>query len=106
MLEANARRRRHPAPFECAECKKTFTAIFSFKREFSPVFCNSNSMMGHLLGHMQEHTGERPYQCSIPGCSQRFYNSSDCKRHEKSKKRHKDLLVPESITPVDRSPST
>ncbi|KAI9570604.1 hypothetical protein HD554DRAFT_2037438 [Boletus coccyginus] len=73
MLEANSRRRRHPAQFVCEDCQQTFTALFSLKR------------------HAQSHTGEKPFACSIRGCSQRFYNSSDCKRHEKSKKRHKDL---------------
>lgn len=33
MLEANSRRRRHPAQFECPECNQTFTALFSLKRE-------------------------------------------------------------------------
>lgn len=33
MLEANSRRRRHPAQFECEDCKQTFTALFSLKRE-------------------------------------------------------------------------
>ncbi|KAH0833193.1 hypothetical protein J3R83DRAFT_12222 [Lanmaoa asiatica] len=75
MLEANSRRRRHPPQFECPKCKQTFTALFSLKR------------------HGQSHTGERPFACCIPGCTQRFFNSSDCKRHEKSKKRHKDLLM-------------
>ncbi|KIJ66853.1 hypothetical protein HYDPIDRAFT_166311 [Hydnomerulius pinastri MD-312] len=74
MLDANSRRRRHPASFECDECQQTFTALFSLKR------------------HQQSHTGERPYKCSIPGCEQAFFNSSDCKRHEKSKKRHKEVL--------------
>ncbi|KAF8558137.1 hypothetical protein OG21DRAFT_1405728, partial [Imleria badia] len=73
MLEANSRRRRHPAQFQCTDCNQTFTALFSLKR------------------HMQSHSGEKPFACRIPGCAQTFYNSSDCKRHEKSKKRHKDL---------------
>ena len=34
MLEANGRRRRHPAQFECEACKQTFTALFSLKRKF------------------------------------------------------------------------
>ena len=33
MLEANGRRRRHPAQFVCPDCKQTFTALFSLKRE-------------------------------------------------------------------------
>ncbi|KAH7884333.1 hypothetical protein F5I97DRAFT_1440897 [Phlebopus sp. FC_14] len=74
MLDANSRRRRHPASFECELCHQTFTAQFSLRR------------------HQQSHTGERPFECSIPGCGQRFFNSSDCKRHEKSRKRHKDLF--------------
>ncbi|KAG8213132.1 hypothetical protein J3R82DRAFT_11536 [Butyriboletus roseoflavus] len=37
MLEANSRRRRHPAQFECPECGQTFTALFSLKREFPRI---------------------------------------------------------------------
>ncbi|KAF8122651.1 hypothetical protein EV363DRAFT_1182123 [Boletus edulis] len=75
MLEANDWHRQHPAKFECEDCKQTFTAQFSLRR------------------HQQSHTGERPFACGISGCTQRFYNSSDCKRHEKSRKRHKHLVM-------------
>ena len=37
MLEANSRRRRHPAQFECEDCKQMFTALFSLKREFPRI---------------------------------------------------------------------
>ncbi|KAI6107958.1 hypothetical protein F5141DRAFT_88542 [Pisolithus sp. B1] len=74
MLQANERRRKHEAQFRCEECHQTFTAQFSLKR------------------HRQSHTGERRFKCSIPGCDQSFFNNSDCKRHEKSKKRHPNLF--------------
>jgi hypothetical protein len=93
MLEANGRRRRHPAQFECEDCKQTFTALFSLKREFSCIFPRGFNLSTPHPGHAQSHTGTRPYPCGIPGCTQRFFNSSDCKRHEKSQKRHKDLVM-------------
>lgn len=37
MLEANSRRRRHPAQFGCPDCGQTFTAQFSLKREFPRI---------------------------------------------------------------------
>ncbi|KAI6024979.1 hypothetical protein PISMIDRAFT_673248 [Pisolithus microcarpus 441] len=74
MLHANERRRKHEAQFSCGECQQTFTAQFSLKR------------------HQQSHTGERRFKCGIPGCTQTFFNNSDCKRHEKSKKRHPNLV--------------
>lgn len=74
MLQANERRRKHEPQFRCDECQQTFTAQFSLKR------------------HRQSHTGERRFMCKIPGCGQTFYNNSDCKRHEKSKKRHPGLV--------------
>lgn len=78
MLEANQRRRRHEATYRCDECRQTFTAVFSLKR------------------HMQSHTGVRPFVCGIPGCSQAFFNQSDCRRHERSRKRHKGLPFSDS----------
>jgi hypothetical protein len=78
MLDANQRRRRHEATHRCEECGQTFTAVFSLKR------------------HMQSHTGVRPFVCGIPGCSQAFFNQSDCRRHERSRKRHKGLPFPDS----------
>lgn len=78
MLDANQRRRRHEATHRCDECGQTFTAVFSLKR------------------HMQSHTGVRPFVCNIPGCNQAFFNQSDCKRHERSRKRHKGLPFSDS----------
>lgn len=78
MLDANQRRRRHEATHVCDECGQTFTAVFSLKR------------------HIQSHTGVRPFVCSIPGCTQAFFNQSDCRRHERSRKRHKGLPFPGS----------
>lgn len=81
MLEANQKRRRHEATHVCKECGQTFTAIFSLKR------------------HVQSHSGVRPFVCSIPGCDQAFFNQSDCKRHERSKKRHQGLPYTHSVSP-------
>lgn len=42
MLDANARRRVHPAQFQCSECGQQFTAQFSLKRESQTTpFCSA-----------------------------------------------------------------
>ncbi|KAH7930205.1 hypothetical protein BV22DRAFT_1001164 [Leucogyrophana mollusca] len=74
MRLANESRRRNPAQHSCDSCGQTFTTVFSLSR------------------HKQSHTGEKPYKCSKPGCNQAFFNNSDCKRHEKSLRKHKHLL--------------
>lgn len=74
VRQANERRRVHEAQFKCDECQQTFTTPFALNR------------------HQLSHTGERRFICRIPECNQRFFNSSDCKRHEKSKKRHAHLI--------------
>ncbi|KAI6121853.1 hypothetical protein F5141DRAFT_1061459 [Pisolithus sp. B1] len=74
VRQANERRRVHEAQFKCDECQQTFTTPFALNR------------------HQLSHTGERRFICRIPGCNQRFFNDSDCKRHEKSKKRHAHLI--------------
>lgn len=56
------------------ECQQTLTTPFALNR------------------HQLSHTGERRSNCKIPGCNQRFFNNSDCKRHEKSKKGHAHLI--------------
>ncbi|KAG1840732.1 hypothetical protein DFJ58DRAFT_732778 [Suillus subalutaceus] len=78
MLDANQRRRRHEATHMCEECGQTFTAVFSLKR------------------HRQSHTGVKPFACNVPGCNQAFFNQSDCRRHERSRKRHKGLPFSDS----------
>ena len=48
MLEANSRRRRHPAQFECEDCKQTFTALFSLKREFPCILLRGFNLLRHI----------------------------------------------------------
>ncbi|KAG1728996.1 hypothetical protein EDB19DRAFT_1642202, partial [Suillus lakei] len=72
-LEAIRRCRLAEATYRCDECGETFRAIFSLK-------C-----------HMQSHIGMRPFVCNVPGCDQAFFNQSDCRRHERNKRRHKGL---------------
>lgn len=98
MLEANQKRRRHEATHICSECGQTFTAIFSLKRKFYPPNCYGGGAQMYAIGHMQSHSGVRPFVCGIPGCDQAFFNQSDCKRHEKSKKRHKGLPYTLSVS--------
>ena len=58
MLEANARRRRHPAQFKCEYCPQSFTALFSLKREFPcPLLRTSNSMTPYARPHAITHWG-------------------------------------------------
>ncbi|KAI6125087.1 hypothetical protein EDD16DRAFT_1703427 [Pisolithus croceorrhizus] len=92
MLQANERRRKHEAQFKCDECHQTFTAQFSLKRgsAIGPWFVVRSA--NAPPGHQHSHTGERRFKCSIPGCGQSFFNNSDCKRHEKSKKRHPNFF--------------
>lgn len=60
--EADVRRTRKPATFQCTLCPKRFTRAYN------------------LRSHLRVHTDQRPFCCSI--CGKTFVRQHDCKRHE------------------------
>lgn len=55
-----------PKTFICSICRRRFT-----RRAI-------------LKNHKRSHTGEKPFCCSVPGCSQTFAQRSEKTRHEKA----------------------
>ncbi|KAI9503150.1 hypothetical protein BX070DRAFT_183478, partial [Coemansia spiralis] len=51
--------------YQCEECLKYFTRPSS------------------LTTHIYTHTGEKPHECSFPGCSKKFSVLSNLRRHMK-----------------------
>ena len=77
-------------PFRCEFCHKHFSLDFN------------------LRTHLRTHTGEKPYQCTFPGCMKRFTQSSNLTAHEKTHSMHEGTPVPRISRSyqLDRQPIT
>ncbi|KAI9271699.1 hypothetical protein BDA99DRAFT_433599, partial [Phascolomyces articulosus] len=54
------------------------------KRKYQCRMCNKAfSRPSALRTHGFTHTGEKPFQCTIPGCGRRFAVISNLRRHYK-----------------------
>ncbi|KAJ1645036.1 hypothetical protein LPJ64_003334 [Coemansia asiatica] len=67
-----------PTKYQCSRCHKYFTRPSS------------------LTTHVYTHTGEKPHECPISGCTKRFSVLSNMRRHMKL---HQDPVVPRSRRP-------
>ncbi|KAJ1645035.1 hypothetical protein LPJ64_003333 [Coemansia asiatica] len=67
-----------PTKYQCSRCHKYFTRPSS------------------LTTHVYTHTGEKPHECPVAGCTKRFSVLSNMRRHMKL---HQDPVVPRSRRP-------
>lgn len=62
------------------ECSSSFKTAPVGNKLLVCKFCMKTfERRGHLLDHMNSHTGERPYVCAF--CSKGFTQKTNCKRH-------------------------
>ncbi|PVU87132.1 hypothetical protein BB559_006204 [Furculomyces boomerangus] len=65
-----------PQKYNCEYCNKSFTRPSS------------------LTIHTYTHTGEKPHECSFPGCNKRFSVLSNLRRHLKLHKNRQQTFIP------------
>jgi len=54
------------------------------RKRYQCPFCTvACSNIGQLRGHLRCHTGERPFACSVDGCSRKFARNEELTRHKR-----------------------
>nr|XP_057939807.1 zinc finger protein 1035 isoform X1 [Doryrhamphus excisus]XP_057939808.1 zinc finger protein 1035 isoform X1 [Doryrhamphus excisus] len=79
-----------PQSLQCSLCKKEFDNVHALGEHCRThissskcPFCNKDFIARrHLLNHMDEHTGEKPYSCT--GCGKRFIREVNLKNHNEN----------------------
>ena len=97
-------KKRVPCVFQ--GCTMTFSSKFGMERHqvthqvtkgYTCQYCKRQfALPQYLKDHINLHTGEKPYVCSVPGCDAKFKQSSSLSNHKKNVHRQNAKNLPNS----------
>ena len=89
------------------DCQRIFNSKYNLQRHinskhlsiknFSCSLCGKKVVSKqNLIEHEYIHTGDKPFECPIPGCGKRYRQSSQLCVHKKAHKKKGDVYSPSS----------